>query len=132
MSVRSRSSRVVLWAAMCALLLKAAVPLLASAAAAALDKSVAEVCTVYGVALPDPRAQHHARHHHVHDGHAAPGGHDDGSHVLAHQGDHCALSALAALATSTAPHASLPPPAGSVAPRAIAHATARAPDTSAL
>jgi hypothetical protein len=117
---------------MCALLLKAAVPLLASAAAAALDKSVAEVCTVYGVALPDPHAQDHAHHHHAHVGHGAPGGHDDGSHVLAHQGDHCALSALAALATSTAPHTSPPLPAGSVTPPAITHATARAPDTCAL
>jgi hypothetical protein len=95
MSVRSRSSRFVLWAAMCALLLKAAVPMLASAAAAAQGKSVADVCAVYGVALPDPHAQHRG-HDHAHHGHS---GHDPASHTLAHHGDHCALSALAALAT---------------------------------
>jgi hypothetical protein len=113
MSVRSRSTRFVLWAAMCALLLKAAVPMLASAAAAVQGTSVAQVCSVYGVALPDPHA-----HHHVHDGAQHPGhdGHDPATHTLAHHGDHCALSGLAALAGPWSPAFVLPRPSGHAAP----------------
>jgi hypothetical protein len=97
-----------LWLAVCALLLKAAVPMLASAAAGLQGRSVAQICTVYGVALPasqDPHAGHahaHARHH---------DGHEHDSHQLAtHRGDHCALTALAALAMPDACVGALPPP----------------------
>jgi hypothetical protein len=77
---RSLPSRWALWLFACALLLKAAVPLLASASAGAQGKALIEVCTVYGVktiAL---------------DGEPAP------DHQATHAGDHCALSAVMALA----------------------------------
>lgn len=73
------SSRFALWLFACALLLKAAVPLLASASAEVQGKALVEVCTVYGVktiAL---------------DGEPAP------DHPAAHAGDHCPLSAVVAL-----------------------------------
>jgi hypothetical protein len=60
-----RRSRWALWAFAMALLLKAGVPLLASAAAGVQGKSLVEVCTVYGVATvvvddttPDRRVPH--------------------------------------------------------------------------
>jgi len=68
------------------------------------------VCPVYGVALPKNESQH-AHHDHAH--HGDHSGHEDHSqHAAAsHGGDHCALTALAALAmpelaalTITAPH----------------------------
>ncbi|HEX3138435.1 MAG TPA: DUF2946 family protein [Rhizobacter sp.] len=83
MSRTSWSSRFALWAAVCALLLKAAVPMLASASAQAQGKAMVEVCTVYGVAtvaLDDQGPQ------------PAP------EPASAHHGDHCALNALMALA----------------------------------
>ena len=110
MWTRRRSSRFVLWAAAFALLLKAAVPMLASAAAHMQGKSVAEICTVYGVALPGAAGAHEHHHHHaVHDAsHDSHESHD--SHALgAHGGDHCALSALAALALPDLQPAALPP-----------------------
>jgi hypothetical protein len=128
MSVRSRSTRFVLWAAMCALLLKAAVPMLASAAAAAQGKSVAQVCAVYGVALPDPHAHHHAHDHAQHPGHGQHDGHDPGSHTLAHHGDHCALSALAGLATPGSSQLVLPLPPAQASPDTPPNVTALAPD----
>ncbi|HET7791958.1 MAG TPA: DUF2946 family protein [Rhizobacter sp.] len=81
MSRRPWSSQLALWAAVFALLLKAAVPLLASASAQAQGKALVEVCTVYGVAtvaLDDDGPQP--------------------EHAVTHAGDHCALNALAALA----------------------------------
>lgn len=84
MSSQPWSSRLALWLAVCALLLKAAVPMLASASAQAQGKTLVEVCTVYGVAtvaLDDS-------------GQGAP------DHAAPHAGgDHCALNALMALAT---------------------------------
>ena len=85
-----------------ALLLKAAVPMLASAAAHLQGVPVAEVCDVYGVqTVLSGHVHDHAAEHHA--GHA---GHDDtpadkGSHASA--GDattHCALVALGALASA--------------------------------
>jgi hypothetical protein len=111
MTARSFSSRLALWAAVCTLLLKAAVPMLASAAAGLQGRSVAQVCTVYGVALPvsqDAHAGHHApaQHHADHDP-----DHEHDSHALAsHSGDHCALTALAALAMPDTSAGALPPP----------------------
>ncbi|MEQ1684952.1 MAG: DUF2946 family protein [Burkholderiaceae bacterium] len=77
------TQRWALWAFAMALLLKAAMPLLATASAELQGKTLVEVCTVYGVSLvplessgqepsPEPMAQH--------------------------GGEHCLLTALAALA----------------------------------
>ena len=100
MSRRSWSSRIALWAAICALLLKAAMPVLATGAAKAHNVPVADICSVYGVALrpvsdagPDQYTDH--RDHE-----------DRGSHPGdQHASDHCVLTALGALA----PHAGTPP-----------------------
>lgn len=92
------SSSITVWAAVAALLLKSAVPLLASTAAQWQGKSVAEVCSVYGVDLGirvatphDPHA-----HHHGHQAAAPAAPHDGGGHSdPSHGSDHCALTALA-------------------------------------
>jgi hypothetical protein len=87
MSRRPLSTRLALWLAMCALLLKAAVPMLASASAQAQGLTLVEVCTVYGVAtvaLDEPGSQ------------SAP------EHPQSHSGDHCTLTALMAFAASEA------------------------------
>ncbi len=94
MSRRPLSTRFALWLFACALLLKAAVPLLASASAEAQGKALVEVCTVYGVKT------------------IALGGEPAPEHAATHAGDHCALSAVMALA---APHEAV---AAGVAPRA--------------
>ena len=105
MRVMSRSScrrpwptRFALWVAVCALVLKAAVPMFAAGAAGLRGVAVAEVCPVYGVALPGAQASQHAHHDHAH--HGEHSGHEDHSQHAAtsHGGDHCALTALAALA----------------------------------
>jgi hypothetical protein len=97
MSRRSSSSRFALWVAVCALVLKAAVPMFAAGAAQMRGIPVAEVCPIYGVALPGASHGEHAGHAHHH---ADPSGHEDHrSHsAAAHTGDHCALTALAASA----------------------------------
>lgn len=105
------SSRFALWLFACALLLKAAVPLLASASAEARGLALIEVCTVYGVktiAL---------------DGEPAP------DHAATHAGDHCALSAVMALA---APQPAALPAVAPGAPRAMPSPQAEptAPDAS--
>lgn len=91
------SSRVTAWAAVATLLLKSAVPLLASTAAQLQGKSVAEVCSVYGVDLGvrgatphDPHAHHHAHGAGATEPHRDGEGHTEPSHGS----DHCALSAL--------------------------------------
>ncbi len=77
------SSRWAVWVFALALLLKAALPMLASASASLQGKALVEVCSVYGVSLvplesagqeraPEPMAQH--------------------------AGEHCVLTALAVLA----------------------------------
>jgi len=101
----TRSSRFALWVAAGLLLLKSAVPMLAAAAAQMRGVSVAEVCTVYGVALPGvSQGTSHGEHaHHAHHHADAPQPEDHGSHsAAAHSGDHCALTALAALGVSAA------------------------------
>jgi hypothetical protein len=94
---RRWSSRIAVWGAVCGLLLRAAVPLFAAGAAQLRGIPIAEVCPVYGVAMPAaPRAMHadHAHHHGDHAGHE-----DHGTHSTAvHTGDHCALTALAVFA----------------------------------
>lgn len=92
----SRSSmphRLLLWLAVCAMLLKAAVPLLASASAEMQGKALVEVCTSYGVATVSL---------------------DDGTpatpdHPLPHAGDHCVLGALVAFGATGPVIATLPP-----------------------
>ena len=88
MNLRKPSSRWALWAFAVALLLKAVMPLLATASAELQGKTLVEVCTVYGVSLvplessgqppaPEPMAQH--------------------------GGEHCVLTALASLALPEPP-----------------------------
>ncbi|MEO8059890.1 MAG: hypothetical protein ABI671_16370 [Burkholderiales bacterium] len=115
MNLHKASSRWALWAFAMALLLKAAMPLLASASAELQGKTLVEVCTVYGVSLvpldgerqepaPEPMAQH--------------------------AGDHCALTALAALAAPEPPLV-LEAPAVHESPAPRAHAASQAPDACA-
>ena len=106
--------RLAIWVALCALLLKAAVPLLASVSAQAQGLALVEVCTVYGVSLV-PLAG---------DGHeSAP------DHSTDHDGGgHCALTALTTLAAADplvfAPLPALPGDAS----RARGHASSQARD----
>jgi uncharacterized protein involved in copper resistance len=104
--LRSRRLNILtVFIAVCALLLEAAVPLLASAAAAMRGVPVAEVCEVYGVALPqaDPHAHHHMPHMAQAGSEAADAHHGHGHDSTgAHKSDHCALLGLAALAPASA------------------------------
>ncbi|MGH8797087.1 MAG: hypothetical protein ACREXI_08540, partial [Caldimonas sp.] len=140
-----RSHRLARWTvhvAVFVLLLKAAVPLLASVAAQAQGKGVAEICDVYGVALPTHQARadhpehaHHAGHagHAIDAGHAGHAGHGEPGSDSRHRGDHCVLTALSTLATP----ASLEGVDLAVANGALAYTHAasersdRAPDASA-
>ena len=84
MTSRHLASRWAAWAFALALLLKAAVPMLASVSAQVQGKTLVEVCTVYGVAtvaLDDS-------------GEPKPVPAD---HAGAHGSEHCALSAVLAL-----------------------------------
>jgi hypothetical protein len=93
------------------LLLKAAVPLLASVAADLQGKGVAEICDVYGVALPSHTpmsAGAHAHHHHAH--HGAGGDPTAPSPSGLHRGDHCALTALSVFAPPDATALAVAPP----------------------
>ena len=116
MNLRKPSSRWALWAFALALLLKAAMPLLATASAELQGKTLVEVCTVYGVSLvplessgqqpaPEPMAQH--------------------------GGEHCVLTALAALAAPEPPMLGVAeaPQREAAAPRA--HPSSQAPDACA-
>jgi hypothetical protein len=73
------------------------VPLLAAAAAQLRGVPVASVYEVYGVVSAVMSQSQHAGHIHHHGGHSSDGSHSDD----AHSGDHCALTALGALAVST-------------------------------
>lgn len=83
MNICQPTSRWALWAFALVLLLKAAVPLLASASAELQGKALAEVCTVYGVTTI------------VQDGPASAPAPEGGS--VAHGGEHCTLTALMVL-----------------------------------
>jgi hypothetical protein len=111
-----RSRHWALWAFTAALLLKSAMPLLATASAQLQGKQLVEVCTAYGVSLvavsgeapqpvPDPATEH--------------------------SNPHCVLTALTVLAgmdpLAQAPLRSLPP-AGAAPP--LAHPAPQAPDAS--
>ncbi|NUZ06805.1 hypothetical protein [Piscinibacter koreensis] len=145
MSARSRSARLAWWLAIGVLLLKSAVPMVAVGAAHLRGVGVAAVCPVYGVALPaalsgagDRHGSHdrtthgHAAHadHVAHDGGASGDPDEDAPALALHDGDHCALTALAALATGAAtgqPFAGTQRGAGpAVVPRAIVNEDASA------
>jgi hypothetical protein len=101
-SARHALSRFVTWLAVFILLMRSAVPALATSVAHWRGVSVAEVCAAYGVALPTVPATGHPEHGHLHargnDGEAKPGSHGFPDHDAAvHGGDHCALAASAAL-----------------------------------
>ena len=91
-------ARIAAWLLVLGFALKSAVPMLASAAAALQQRSVAEVCSVYGVAAAVER-----RAASSHDEAPARG-------VAAHAGDACALSTLGA---------PLPPAAASISPKVV-------------
>jgi hypothetical protein len=119
MSRPAWSSRIAAWLAVCALLLKAAVPMLATASAEAQGKALAEVCTVYGVswvALDDTTGGGEP---------AAP------AHGAPHAGDHCALAGLLALAAPGATAVAPVLPAGAPAAAAPRATPAPAHDRSA-
>ena len=86
MKFRHPSSRWALWVFAAALLLKAAMPMLASASAYAQGKAVVEVCTVYGVSLVALDGQDQA-----------PSQAPVPDHLATHGDQHCSLSALTAL-----------------------------------
>jgi hypothetical protein len=121
---RPLHARAVAWAMAFALLLQAAVPMLASAAAGLQGKTVADVCTVYGVttvALSEVQADH--------DGETS-----QPSHAAAGSGGHCALTALFAFTPPALPVAGVAsadtaagpwPEAGPRAPDACAAWVAR-------
>jgi hypothetical protein len=116
MNIRQPTSRWAVWAFALVLLLKAAVPLLASASAELQGKALAEVCTVYGVttvALDGP------------DSGPAP---EHGS--AAHGGEHCTLTALMALAAPELQALGVP-----ASPRVhstlVSHPSPQAPDACA-
>ena len=106
MNSRKPSSRWALWAFAVALLLKAAMPLLATASAELQGKTLVEVCTVYGVSLVPLNGQ---------------GGAPAPEPMVQHGGEHCALTALTALVAPELPlRAGAPPgghPPGLLAPR---------------
>lgn len=105
------------WIAGLAVLLGSFMPLLVAAAAGLQGRPVAEICTVYGVALPaaprhehtgpiapadaaGPQSGHHPDYHadhHPHGEPAVPDGHA-GHGAAGHAGTHCALMAMAAFA----------------------------------
>ena len=120
MKFRHPSLRWALWVFAAVLLLKAAMPMLASASAHAQGKAVVEVCTVYGVSL------------------VALDGQDPGQNpapapdpLADHSNEHCALSALTALVA--APTGLLPalPAAQPAEPAVREQARVFAPDASA-
>lgn len=100
---------------MCALLLKAAVPMLASASAQAQGKTLVEVCTLYGVATVALEGQ---------DQQPVP------EHASAHSGDHCALNALMALAAPDTPAQAVLTALLASAPPLL-HPSSQAPDACA-
>jgi hypothetical protein len=115
MNLRKPSSRWALWAFAMALLLKAAMPLLATASAELQGKTLVEVCTVYGVSLVPLEGQGQE---------PAP------APMSQHGGDHCALTALAALAAPE-PLLALEAPALHESPAPRAHPSSQAPDACA-
>lgn len=108
-----------LWVFALALLLKAAVPLLATAAAQVQGKTLVEVCTVYGIKTVALDASEAAEHQ-------APAEH------AAHSAEHCALGGLVAGGMLDAPPAPGGPAFSAFTSRPIAaRAAPPAPDACA-
>lgn len=116
MNFRQPSSRWALWAFAAALLLKSAMPWLASASAEMQGKTLVEVCSVYGVALVPVGDE---------------GGKPASDHGAAHGGEHCALSALTALAGTAPPAVMLAAQGLHASPTPRAHPSSQAPDACA-
>jgi hypothetical protein len=117
MNLRQPSSRWALWVFAAALLLKAAMPWLASASAQMQGRALVEVCTVYGVALQPPVGA---------EGHGPTPDHaSDPTH------EHCALTALAALAPLAPAEVAPAPALRHNASPARAQASSQAPDACA-
>ena len=116
MNFRKQTSRWALWVFAAALLLKAAMPVLASASAQMQGKTLVEVCTVYGVSMVP----------------LGPSSHDPATdHVADHSGEHCALTALAALASVGSPRLAPVPVALHDGSPPVAQASSEAPDACA-
>jgi hypothetical protein len=113
---QSLTKRWALWAFAMALLLKAAMPLLATASAELQGKTLVEVCTVYGVSLVPLES---------------PGQQPAPEPMAQHGGEHCVLTALAALAAPEppVPGVAAAPQRETVAPGA--HPSSQAPDACA-
>ena len=115
----------------CALVLKSAVPLLAATAAQLQGVPVDRVCSLYGVVTSQSL---HAGHQHAHAHHhgASDGSHDSGSHSAADHGkDHCALTAVVAMAVGHVAAPSLAPDGALASPRGWLFDSA-VPDSCAL
>jgi hypothetical protein len=127
MSRRQLLVRWVCWIALAALLLRGAMPLLATGAAHLQGVDVGSVCPVVGVVLPEPFRDAHAGHgHHAVDP-AEPvdaGEHAPGSGAT-HEGDRCAITALAEFAGW---HAELVAVAGHQQPTVVSSVEQRRPD----
>ena len=116
MNLCQLQSRWAIWAFALVLVLKTAVPLLASASAQWQGKALAEVCTVYGVATVALDGQDSA---------PVP---EHGS--AAHGGQHCTLTALMALPVPGLQALAVPGPQGAV-PTLVFHSSPQAPDACA-
>ena len=116
MNFRHASPRWALWAFAAALLLKSAMPWLASASAQMQGKTLVEVCTVYGVSLVS----------------VGDAGHEPApDHPSDHGSEHCALSALTALAQVDPPALAMAPLLRRAASPPRAHPSSQAPDACA-
>jgi hypothetical protein len=110
------TQRWALWAFAMALLLKAAMPLLATASAELQGKTLVEVCTVYGVSLVPLESS----------------GQEPANEPMAqHGGEHCALTALAALAAPEPPLLTVAEAPRREAATPPAHSSSQAPDACA-
>jgi hypothetical protein len=107
MSLRSWFTRPACWAVAASLLLKAAVPLLAAAAAQVQGRTLVEICTVYGVKTVTQGADIGA---------PDTGGPGHDTRALHGEG-HCVLTGLLALPGAAAAKATLDAPASACEPR---------------
>ena len=106
MCLRSWFTRAACWVVAASLLLKAAVPLLATAAAQVQGRTLVEICTVYGVKTVTPGADIGA---------PDTGGPGHDSRTL-HGESHCVLTGLLALAGAAAAKATLDAPGPAAEP----------------
>ena len=116
MNLRKPTSRWAFWLLAAALLLNSAMPLLASASAYAQGKSLVQVCTVYGVSLVAP---------------PQTGSEPASDHATPHASEHCALTALATLASPEPPAITTALVLRHKAPVLPVHPASRVPDACA-